>query len=91
MENNILGRMNIFFIALSMDPEGCSDYTKKIKVTEKYGIVWSYVVKKYRRITLLVGMYVFCVNEHRENIEEYIMLPLVNPRDSIGVGRCRYS
>lgn len=46
MENNILGRMNIFFIALSMDPEGCSDYTKKIKVTKKYGIVSSYFCGK---------------------------------------------
>ena len=31
MEKNILGGMNIFLIALSVDPEGCSDNTKKEK------------------------------------------------------------
>lgn len=31
MEKNILGRMNIFLITLSMDPEGWSDNTKREK------------------------------------------------------------
>lgn len=34
MGKNILGRMNIILIALSMDPEGCSDNTKKEKLQE---------------------------------------------------------
>lgn len=71
MENNILGRMNIFFIAISMDPERCSDYTfKKRKHTEKYGIVWSqFFEKKIGKVTLHMDkyMFLFFLSVHGEN------------------------